>query len=283
MKNCQACRALFEGESWVCPSCGFKPREVMGFPLLAPALEDSQAGYQIAYFDEIHLLEDSSFWFRARNDLILWAMATYFPQAGQFLETGCGTGYVLKGLRCAFPDLALWGSELSSRGLTIAAKRVEGVHFLQMDARDVPFTDAFDVVGMFDVLEHIPEDGQVLGQIARALRPGGGLLITVPQHPWLWSEVDQFARHVRRYRKADLISLLRASGFDVVRSTSFVSLLLPALALSRLANRAADPELRMGPVRNFLLGLPMTLERWAIRAGISFPAGGSLLVIARKR
>ena len=73
-----------------------------------------------------------------------------------------------------------------------------------MDARRIPFEREFDVVGAFDVLEHIVEDEDVLGQMFKATRPGGGLLVTVPQHPFLWSASDEHAMHQRRYSRAEL-------------------------------------------------------------------------------
>src|SRR5690606_22871969 len=116
-----------------------------------------------------------------------------------FLEIGCGTGFVLSGVADAFPAVRLFGSEIFTAGLEFAARRQPSVNFMQMDARSLPFLDEFDVIGAFDVLEHIVEDGQVLAQMREALKPNGIILLTVPQHEWLWSPVDEFACHVRRY------------------------------------------------------------------------------------
>lgn len=66
-----------------------------------------------------------------------------------------------------------------------------------MDARRIPFEGEFDVIGAFDVLEHIEEDERVLGQLNAALRSGGGIIATVPQHQWLWSEMDTVSGHRR--------------------------------------------------------------------------------------
>ena len=69
-----------------------------------------------------------------------------------------------------------------------------------MDARRIPFEDEFDVIGAFDVLEHIKEDEQVLVQMHRAVKSGGGIMLTVPQHMFLWSEQDVQAHHVLALR-----------------------------------------------------------------------------------
>ena len=197
----------------------------------------SDAGFKDAHFQELVKLEARNFWFRALNRLIVWALQRYFPDKENILEVGCGTGFVLSGISAACPHLKLAGSEISSAGLAYAAQRVPGADFFQMDARAIPFAEEFDVIGAFDVLERIEEDEKVLGQMYRAIRAGGCLLITVPQHEFLWSRMDVHACHVRRYAERDLAAKVRAAGFEVLRLTSFVSLLLPLMLASRLRQR----------------------------------------------
>ena len=130
----------------------------------------------------------------------------------------------------------------------------------------------------------------MIAEVARALRPGGRFLLSVPQHPSLWSAQDEHAFHVRRYTAAGLRRKVEAAGFDVVRVTSFVSLLLPMMFASRKSRRAVSAEAEvdaMGDLRqpravNIALEAVMTMERALIRRGLSFPAGGSLLLVARK-
>ena len=153
---------------------------------------------------------------------------------------------------------------------------------MQMDARRIPFRDEFDVVGAFDVIEHIEEDQAVLREMHAACRPGGGVMITVPQHAWLWSKRDEIARHQRRYSRRELLEKLAAAGFERPWTTSFVSLLLPLMALSRRRKDVASAELQVGALTNRILGLAMTLERGLIQGGLRFPAGGSLLAVAHK-
>jgi SAM-dependent methyltransferase len=212
----------------------------------------------------------------------------YFPKARSFLEIGCGTGYVLMGLSKAFPQLALAGSEIFSAGLDFAAQRLPNVDLFQMDATSIPYVDEFDVIGAFDVLEHIAEDETVLAQMYRAVRPGGGILITVPQHMFLWSQADVEAVHQRRYSAREMRRKVERAGFKIVRQTSFVSFLLPVMAAQRLSKRRPDPsysvhqELAIGGPANWGMERVLGVERGLIRVGISFPAGGSLLTVARK-
>ena len=288
MRRCLRCNAGFSGDAWCCPQCGFDPPRIGGFPAFAPEIADGASGYDPAHFAELVRLEAGNFWFRARNRLIAWAMGRYFGGARGFFEVGCGTGFVLAGVAAAFPALKLAGSEAASTGLAFAAACVPGASFMQMDARRIPFREEFDVVGAFDVIEHIEDDGAVLRAMQNALVPGGGLLLTLPQHPFLWSEYDTRAGHVRRYRARELRRKVVEACLEIVRMTSFVTVLLPLMYLSRLAQRTPgagyDPlgELRIAPWLNWPLEQALSLERLLIRAGINLPVGGSLLVLARR-
>ena len=246
-------------------------------------------GFKAHYFQELAALEASNFWFRARNQLLLWAMRRYTPKLGSFLEIGCGTGFVLSAVAQQFPAAQLAGSEYLAEGLVYARLRVPNAELSQMDARHIPYQSHWDAIGAFDVLEHIAEDELVLREIAKALKPGGVVFITVPQHRWLWSVVDEYACHVRRYEAKELHQKVRAAGLEIVRSTSFVSVLLPAMYASRLlkGKQTEDKmdhmaELRIHPLLNKLFEVFLAIERSIIRLGISFPVGGSRLLIARK-
>jgi SAM-dependent methyltransferase len=288
LRVCPACAAEILAENGACKKCGHAPAEIDGFPAFAPALAVDNDGYDDRYFAELYRLESGNYWFRARNALLVWALNKYFPGPGHYLEIGCGTGYVLGGVAAARPDFTLHASEISSRGLPFAARRVPAAQLFQMDAREIPFVGHFDIIGMFDVLEHIEEDERVLAQAHRALKPGGGLILTVPQHRFLWSRYDEHAHHVRRYEAAGIAEKVTRAGFSIIMTTSFVSLLLPLMALSRRARPAPHggydvlAELRVGAVTNFLLEAVLAFERMLIRRGVRFPAGGSRLLLARR-
>lgn len=231
--------------------------------------------------------EPRSFWFRSRNALVLWALRRWFAEARSILEIGCGTGFVLGAIAEAHPEVALTGAEAFPEALAYARRRAPAAELVTADARSLPWSDAFDVVCAFDVLEHIDADVTVLANMAAATRPGGGVLITVPQHPWLWSEPDSYAGHVRRYTRRELRAKLEGAGFHVEHLTSFVSLLLPVMVAARLRDRRRpadyDPVAEIAPPARLdaVLQRVMDAERLLITAGVHLPAGGSLLAIAR--
>ncbi|MEO7326046.1 MAG: methyltransferase domain-containing protein [Dokdonella sp.] len=249
--------------------------------------KSSRKSFDPAHFSRLYELEARSFWFRGRSDLIDWAFGRYFSSARNFLEIGCGTGYVLNRLHAAYPSLTLSGSELFEEGLDYARQRLgNAATFHQLDATNLPFREEYDAIGAFDVIEHIEDDARVLANLHAALRPGGGLLITVPQHEWLWSDTDVAACHVRRYVRSDLLVKLAAAGFEVLRTTSFVSLLLPAMMLARRRTREGlaevEAELDLPAALNAIGAATLRVESILIRLGINLPAGGSLLVVARR-
>lgn len=287
MKKCLRCGVKFSGNTWQCPACAYMPEIVDGFLSFAPELARSSTGFKSSHFAELASLETGNFWFRSRNKLILWALKKYFPRARVFLEVGCGTGYVLSGIEKAFPELKLYGSEIYASGLSFCRERVKAATLFQMDALRIPFEDEFDVIGAFDVLEHIGEDTEVLSQMHRSLKDGGGIMLTVPQHPFLWSRTDDYACHVRRYTARELRGKVEGAGFKITKITSFVSFLLPLMAASRFMNRSltkdfdSASELKQGRVTNFLLEKLLDTERLFIKHGW-LPAGGSLFIAANK-
>jgi SAM-dependent methyltransferase len=267
--------------------CGYQPPLRDEIHQFMDEPSETHAGFKPEYFARLAKIEESNFWFRARNELIQWALRNYFPDAKSFFEIGCGTGFVLTGIREDFPQMRLVGSEIFADGLVFAKARLPEVELYQMDARRIPFEREFDVVGAFDVLEHIIEDERALVQMFNAAQLGGGLLVTVPQHPFLWSASDQHAKHQRRYNRAELRRKVENAGFQIERITSFNSLVLPLMIWSRMlrkGNQDLQPwrEFEISPALNKSLESILKLERTVITKGVSFPAGGSLLLIGRK-
>ena len=286
---CPNCDAKLNNLVERCLSCQFEPQYIDGFLAWAPALAKENNGFDSSGFAGLAKIEAQHFWFRARNKLIIWALEKYFPEIDNLMEIGCGTGFVLSGIANHRPSLRLTGSEIYTSGLQFAAQRLNKVELVQMDARCLPYSNEFDVVAAFDVIEHIDEDELVLQNMHAAIKPGGGCLISVPQHKWLWSDIDEQACHKRRYSAQELHSKIEKAGFQIIRSTSFVSSLLPLMSLDRLLHngRSADKtgteeELKISPLLNPILFQILSIEGWFIKLGLNLPFGGSRLVVAKK-
>lgn len=217
------------------------------------------------------------------------AIKKYFPDVGNYLEIGCGTGFVTKAVAAAFPSMEITGGELLLAGLPFASRRLPQVELIQMDARRIPYEDHFDLVGLYDVLEHIREDEKVLNELHSALRPGGGLLLTVPQHPWLWNRFDMASGHVRRYTYNELRNKVERSGFSIVDQSSIFFFILPLIWAGRFFRRSRSGsydiliDLQVGASANRLLKIVTAIESFGHKKHLRYPCGGSLLLAARKR
>ena len=272
---------------WQCPACGHVIAQTEGIATFAPELADTISGFDPKAFDELAELEAEHFWFVARNQLIVGLVTKFFPEARRFLEIGCGTGFVLRAIAGSRRWERLIGSELHPAGLAHARKRLPSqAEFVQMDARDIPAVGVFDLTGAFDVVEHIADDEAVLRGLRAATQTGGGCIVAVPQHPWLWSRADEVAHHVRRYRRGELEGKLRRNGFEVLFSSSFTALLLPFMAASRLArnNKHGDQdayEFRLSPTANRVFLEILRAEVRMTLGGVRWPAGGSRIVVGR--
>jgi len=290
---CSAADRILDNErlwpaGWRCPTCSHALVIRAEFPCLAPEIDGADVGFDPTAFTALARIEDGHFWFQVRNELIAWLVRRYGATAKRILEIGCGTGFVLDAIRTVCPSASIVASELHSAGLSVARGRHGGmVELIQADARRLCLRDAFDVVCALDVLEHIEKDEEVLKEIEAALRHGGFLIAAVPLH-------------VRRYRVGEIERKAKVAGFDLRFSDSFVSLLLPAMAMRRLTGRIwprrtrrADPagtlndplarEFGVGPNLNRAMRAVLRMEhRWRC-AGLRLPIGGSRVIVAQKR
>lgn len=251
--------------------------------------------YPADAFDTLYKLEQSNFWFKARNRLIFYLFNKYINKEKvlKTLEIGCGTGFVLSDLK-KIQSLKLYGAEILLNGLKLASKRVPEAEFIQLDVTNMQFVSEFDIICTFDVLEHIKEDRKAISNIYKALKENGLFFITVPQHRFLWAEIDELSNHKRRYKKSELIEKLHKSDFEVLYNTSFVFSLFPVMVLSRMFNRKRKPydnrkepdlfrEFRIPVIANKIFDVFMYADELLIKSGIRFPFGGSLFVIASKK
>lgn len=260
-----------------------------------PEAAVDNAYYPAEAFDTLYRLEQSNFWFKARNRLVLHLFKRYVDKKNKLsaLEIGCGTGFVLKELQ-KIQSLKLYGAEILLNGLKLAAQRVPDAEFIQLDATNMQFVSEFDIICTFDVLEHIEEDEKAIYNIYKALKGKGLFFITVPQYPFLWAEIDELSNHKRRYVKSELYEKLRKPGFEILYSTSFVFSLFPVMVLSRSLNRNSKSgkkekkpdlfrEFRIPSIVNKIFGVFMYADELLIKSGIRLPFGGSLFVIALKK
>jgi SAM-dependent methyltransferase len=232
---------------------------------------------QMAEYDQKH------WWYRARREVLaaLIKRSVNPPEGAHILEIGCGTGHNL-------PMLGQFGNvealELDEEARSIAEGR------LGRSVMSAPLPElagvpegSFDLVGAFDVIEHIDDDHAAIASIARLLKPGGKFIMTVPAHQWMWSAHDVVNHHKRRYSKRRLKKLIQASPLKLERAGYFNSLLFPVAVAERLSSKVRgkeDVDLKLPPKPlNTALEKSFAAERHLI-ARLPLPPGLSLFAVA---
>lgn len=95
-------------------------------------------------------------------------------RTGACLLLGCGAGRHNRAIHRDRPDLTLVGADLSVSAIREAVHEGHGGAYLVADAAHIPAPDAsYDIVLLFDLLEHVPDVGVCVAEIARVLKPGG--------------------------------------------------------------------------------------------------------------
>lgn len=248
-------------------------------------LDKSFSTYEAHHLEALALAEETHFWFQRRRDKICETFQRYVPKAAKILEIGGGTGFVAAKLNELGFSIEM--ADIHSNGLRHAQKKSISRLF-QFDLFHPPFAEEFDVVCLFDVLEHLRDPLKALKCLKSMLKPNGMIILTVPAHQWLWSREDCVAGHERRFTKQTLKELFFASGFQPVHMRYFFSAILPFLLLRRWIKRDDRSPLKpdeifepkMHPLFNRLFDLATRTEFYLDRFLPNF-AGGSLLAVVK--
>lgn len=181
-------------------------------------------------------VETDHFWYIARKQLIDRLLAAVYGQqtgARQILDIGCGTGTEL-------PVLAKYGKVVgldnNIDALGMVAARGFATVMCDLENEQLPAA-SYDAVCAFDVLEHVDDDGRLMGEIFNSLKPGGYFIFTVPAFPWLFSSHDEAMGHFRRYSQVAIKKQLAAASFRSVKIGYWNVWLFLPVAIMRLVKR----------------------------------------------
>jgi 2-polyprenyl-3-methyl-5-hydroxy-6-metoxy-1,4-benzoquinol methylase len=275
-----------DADRFSCSACQYRAKKEDGLIVFNPEITEDHQDYRSEGLDAVYQQERLHPWFRHRVNIIRGAFRHFAARTEDILEVGAGTGYTARALlEDGYRNLSV--GEIHKNGL-FYAKQYGLKRLYQFDLRSSPFREHFDVVGLFDVLEHIADDGLAVKNLHKMLRPGGRVILTVPAHRWLWGRIDELSSHHRRYNRQSLASLLRAGGFEVLKSRYFFTALVPALLVRSYLSRNARWEtiesesgLTNSPLGNLVLRLASGPGDFML-APLRGLLGGSLLAVARK-
>jgi SAM-dependent methyltransferase len=229
-------------------------------------------------------MERRNWWYVARRRVLANLLRRYVPSVEVAVDVGCGVG-------SNYPVLAssaqrVIGLDISPEAL--AQLKVQYSETVLASVEKIPLPDASaDIVLCADVLEHV-DDVASVREIYRILKPGGHLFVNVPAFESLWNENDDYAHHLRRYRKGQLKALLADAGFSILQLGYWNRLFwLPVWIIGRTYKRGSKKE----DLRNNLHSIPSWLDplliAWmrlenALGSIVPLPPGVSLVVVAQK-
>ncbi|MEO0479326.1 MAG: class I SAM-dependent methyltransferase [Planctomycetota bacterium] len=200
-------------------------------------------------YDTIAQAQRDHFWFRGRRAIFESILKDTFEKSRQsgekprILEVGCGPGGML-------PLVERFGDV---HALDISFESMEQCRdsgypkVVAGSGLDLPYKDqSFDMVCLFDTIEHIPEDQKVLEEARRILKPGGVVFVSVPAYQFLFSQNDRLVHHQRRYTKAMLRERFAGAGLAPKKLTYFNTFLFPLIL----------PAVMMVKAKEKIVGLP---------------------------
>jgi SAM-dependent methyltransferase len=233
-------------------------------------------------YEQMAQLDERHWWYRARRRIIsdLIRREVRLGSDARILELGCGTGHNLAML-AGFGHVD--GLELDDEAREMSAQRLgrEIMSSPLPELKGVPDRH-YDLIGAFDVIEHIDDDAAALASIATKLKTGGKFVMTVPAHQWMWTAHDVVNHHKRRYSKRRLRRLIEGSPLKLDRLGYFNSLLFPLAIARRLSplRERADDELSLPPKPlNAALEHAFAAERHLV-GRLPLPPGLSLFAVA---
>lgn len=233
--------------------------------------------------------EATHFWFRGFRRFVAPVLETL--AAGRrdlrLVDCGCGTGYNLSLLQ---PYGSVYGFDLTEFGSRHA--RSEGHRVMRADITRIPLAaERFDVAASFDVLQCVGEDELAVREMARIVRPGGAIVLTLAAFDALRGDHAIAWNEVRRYTPSTARRLVERAGLRAELVTFMFGSVFPVIASARLLQRVlrpirgvrddSDMSVPVAPVNGVLTAL-VTAEAALARHGVRIPIGSSILVVARK-
>lgn len=203
----------------------------------------------------------------------------------KILNIGCGTGGTINMLETfGVTD----NVDISDDAIKFM-KQSGFKRITKVDGIKLPFKNkSYDMVGAFDVLEHIDKQVEALKEWKRVLKDDGAIIVTVPAYQWLWTDHDVSLHHMRRYTIKRLNIAANQAGLKAEKKSYAIVFSLPLVIgfrlMNKLMHRKTDSETSYVDVPDWTNSLFSNLlyGEAKLHKKISFPAGTSVIAIFRK-
>lgn len=230
--------------------------------------------------------QDQHWWFQARREILeSMIVSLNLPVNAEILEIGCGTGGNISMLQKYGQVTAIELDEYA-RSYTSKSTGVQVHNGALPD--DIPdeLNKKYDLIVMFDVLEHIEQDVDSLITLKTMIKRDGYLLLTVPAYQWMFGIHDINHHHFRRYEMDDIQTKFKTASLSLIRKSYFNSLLFPLVAMIRLLEKIKKPHKDSlgfktpNKITNSILYHIFKFEKKLLKM-VNLPMGASLMVLAK--
>ncbi len=173
------------------------------------------------------------FWVHRRFAVLKRLAGGTINAAHEMAEIGCGHGLLQRQVEDGFSK-PVTGFDLNEYALKQNISRQSRVCCYDIFQCDPALRDRFDVIFLFDVLEHLADEQKFLNAVCFHLAPQGRLIVNVPAGQWAFSAYDVAAGHQRRYSMKALAAVANRSSLQVEDWTYWGLPLVPTLAVRKL-------------------------------------------------
>lgn len=236
------------------------------------------------YYKEMAALQEEHWWYEGRRQILASIIdGLKLSDNANILEAGCGPGANLTMLQTFGAVSAVEPEEFAAKYASDLSGLNVKTGFLP---EPFPFDGPFNLIGAFDVIEHIDDDVGALKALHTRSADNGCAVFTVPAHQWLWSKHDDINHHKRRYSRAQFKTALESAGYNVEKISYYNMWLFPLAVAVRHLKKALGKEdesdVQMpSPVVNKILKSLFASEKHLLKF-INLPFGLSIIAVCRK-
>jgi SAM-dependent methyltransferase len=240
---------------------------------------------QIDEYRKLAETGDAMWYFHALNHRMMLPLQHWHGKPARVLDAGCGTGGLIRTLSTQNPLWAITGLDFSPIACSLAQESTLA-EIVQGSITELPFpAESFDIVTCADVLSQVLNGSMALGEFARVLRPGGVVVINVAAYRWMWSYHDKTCETHHRYRKSELLKMVRDCGLRPLQASYANMILFPLIIARRklFPPRSATSDVQTySPAIDIFCGAMAGLEHAWLKRGCSLPTGCSVFLAASK-